>query len=410
MNTSPHTGKVLVVGLGIAGMATANALHRAGWQPTIIERSTERRRGGYFIALAGTGRIAAEHLGILDYLEDRTSGSGKHQVLYRDGRTKPGLGFGDQPGRPWMMVRGDVENAAHQALDPSIEIRFATVPVSIEQDADGVNVVLRDETSGTETTERFELVVGADGVHSSVRRMVFGREEEFAHPMGYAIAAYELSEALPGLPPGQGATISEPGRSFWVFPFKDRLSTALFSFRIDDPKAVRHGDPVEMIRRAYGPEPLGAAMEAALGQLKTADAKLFDSVEQIRMDTWHRGRVVVLGDAAWCVSLYSGLGVTSALAGADLLGAEFAHSSKDVPGVLADWDRKLRPYIEYYRGLGVKQRFFFTAANRGEAIARAGFITLLSSKKIQQLFLGQGRESKASRMRESDIVAATRNA
>jgi 2-polyprenyl-6-methoxyphenol hydroxylase-like FAD-dependent oxidoreductase len=139
--------QALVVGLGISGIATALRLRQIGWTPVIIERATGRRSGGYFIALFGAGRAAAQRLGILDRITDRGA-DGVSFDIDRAGRRRPGLGFEDFPGRPWMTTRGDVEAAGFAALPSDVEIRYATVPTRIEQDADGVTVTLADTAGG----------------------------------------------------------------------------------------------------------------------------------------------------------------------------------------------------------------------------------------------------------------------
>src|SRR4051794_33178211 len=136
-------GRVLVVGMGISGLATASRLHAAGWTPTIIERSPERRGGGYMVALFGAGQIAARRLGLLDGLHNRMSTEPSLDVDRRGGR-RPGFSFGEAPGTPWVMLRGDVEQAAFEALPPEVEVRYGTVPTAISQDGDGVDVTLLD--------------------------------------------------------------------------------------------------------------------------------------------------------------------------------------------------------------------------------------------------------------------------
>lgn len=131
MDTTGTGGRrALVVGMGISGIAAALRLRQIGWTPVIIERGTGRRSGGYFIALFGAGRAAARRLGILDNLIDRGP-EGDAYDIDRAGGRRPGLGFKDFPGRPWMMLRGDVEEAGFAALPFDVEIRYATVPTRI---------------------------------------------------------------------------------------------------------------------------------------------------------------------------------------------------------------------------------------------------------------------------------------
>lgn len=128
------------------------------------------------------------------------------------------------------MMSGDVERGAYEALPDDIEVRFSTVPCMLAQDSEGVDVTLRRSTDGHISRERFSLVVGADGLRSSVRAMAFApHDNEALHSLGCMIAAFELPGDLPGIRQGEGAVLVEPGRPFWVFPFADHPSTVVFS-------------------------------------------------------------------------------------------------------------------------------------------------------------------------------------
>ncbi|MBX6766802.1 MAG: FAD-dependent monooxygenase [Actinomadura rubrobrunea] len=224
--------RCLVVGLGISGIAAAVRLRQIGWEPVIVERAPGRRTGGYFVVLFGAGRAAARRLGFADAIPDRTVPGGRTYIVNRNGDRKPGLSFGDIPGAPPMMLRGDVEQAAFNALPDDVEIRYATRPVKIEQDESGAYVTL--EHGGTTATERFDLVVGADGLRSTVRRLVFGPDEADLHRLGFMIAALALPRPLDGVSPRDGISLFEPGRAMWLFPFADRPQGLLFSYRVDD--------------------------------------------------------------------------------------------------------------------------------------------------------------------------------
>ncbi|MFD7658422.1 FAD-dependent monooxygenase, partial [Actinosynnema sp. NPDC059797] len=357
MSSAPAK-RCLVVGLGISGLATAIRLRQAGWEPVVVERAPGRRPGGYFVALFGAGRAAARRLGFDHAIPDRSVPGGRTFVVSRDGARKPGLGLVDFPGDRRMMLRGDVEAAAFAALPGDVEVRYATRPTRIEQDGSGVDVTL--EHDGATTTERFDLVVGADGLRSEVRRLVFGPHEDHLHRLGYVIAALALPEPLQGIDPRHGLTLFEPGRAMWLFSFADRPQSLLFSYRTDDVDGQFTGRPADRVRAAFGAEPPGPLLGPALDALDTADDFLFDSVEQTRMDSWSCGRVVLVGDSAWCVGLYAGMGVSAGLAGADLLGAALHRHPGDITGALRWWESRLRPYVADYQRAGVNGRFFFT--------------------------------------------------
>ncbi|RKT53641.1 FAD-dependent monooxygenase [Saccharothrix australiensis] len=400
--------RCLVVGLGISGLATAIRLRRIGWEPVIVERAPDRRPGGYFVALFGAGLAAARRLGFDHAIPDRSVPGGRTFTVTRDGDREPGLGFSDLAGDRRMMLRGDVESAAFDALPADVEIRYATWPTRIEQDGSGVDVTL--EHGGVARTERFFLVVGADGLRSTVRRLVFGPHERHLHRLGYMTAALALPGPLGGAPPRDGISLFEPGRALWLFPFVDRPHSLLFSYRTDDVDGQFTGRPADRVRAAFGPEPAGPLLGRALDELDDADSFLFDTVEQARMAAWSSGRVVLVGDSAWCVGLYAGMGVSAALAGADLLGTALDRHAGDVPGALRSWESRLRPFITGYQRTGVRGRLFFTPDNQRQIALRS--ITARGTRLpvIGDALRSLRSRSRVNRERDFDIARGSSSA
>ena len=365
----PGAGRVLVVGMGVSGIAAATRLHAAGWTPVMVERAAQRRRGGYFIGLFQAGMIAADRLGILDHLHDRNPGSVSY-LIDRGGRKLRTISMKDLPGRPWLMLRGDVEHASFAALPADVEVRYGTVPTAIVEDDDGAAVTLLNTQDGQSTTERFDLVVGADGLRSTVRSLVFGPHERYLNRLGYMVAAFEFPGTPAGLQPGESVQLVEPGRAMWVFAFADHNPTIMISYKTDDVDAEFTYSAPQRIREIFSDRPLGTTLTDVLDVLDHADNVLFDSAEQVHLPSWHRGRVVLLGDAAWCVTLYAGMGVSAGLIGADLLGELLERHPGDVATALSEWEDGLRPYIDEYQAVGIKQRAFFVPDTPGQVRLR----------------------------------------
>lgn len=396
--------RALVVGLGVSGMATAVRLRQIGWDPVVIEKAPGRRSGGYFVMVFGAGRASAERLGILDEMPDRSAAGGAHFEIDRLGNRRRAVGFGDVPGGPRRMLRGDVEQAVFDALPEDVEIRYSTVPTRIAQDTDGVDVTLLNTADATSTTERFDLVVGADGLRSTVRALVFGSPQRYLHRLDHTIAAFQLSKQVSGLDPEDGVTMVEPGRAMWVFSFAGRLPTVLLTHRSSDLDPQVRQTPAQRFRAVFGPEPVGKILGQVLTELENADQVVFDSVEQVRMDRWHNGRVVLVGDSAWCVTLYSGMGVSAGLAGAELLGTMLQRHSNDIGRALTDWERRLRPFIKYHQRNGMSQRVFFNPANWREVLQRK-----MLTRGVRYPVLGplvRRLRLKGARMKQLDIAAS----
>ncbi|WP_438022415.1 FAD-dependent monooxygenase [Sorangium sp. So ce233] len=403
MTTSAtHGRRVLIVGLGIAGIATALRLHRAGWEPVIIERAPERRKSGYFIALFGTGQASSRRLGVLEAMGNRKHPQTKTYEVDRANRRRKGMTFADVPGEPRMLLRGDVENALFNALPEQVEIRFSTVPTGMDPGDRGVGVTTTHTKTGETVTEHFDLVVGADGMRSTVRKLVFGPHEDFLYPLNYMIGAAILSEPVRGYHLHDGLVLAETGRSAWVFPFADHNPGVLFSYHVDDIDAQFRRTPIESLRKAYGPEPEGPVLRQLLDDFAAADEYLFDSVNQVRMNRWHKGRVVLVGDAAWCLTLYSGMGASTGMAGSELLGNMLEKYPDDVGRALVAWEEKLRPFIASLQADGLRMRALFTPSGEAQRILRAAFVRLASSPVTRPIFR---RLTINDQLKMRDIVA-----
>ncbi|WP_217129210.1 FAD-dependent monooxygenase [Streptomyces sp. AC558_RSS880] len=362
--------RALVVGLGIAGMSAAIGLRRAGWTPVIVERAPERRTGGYFVGLFPEGRQAAVDLGIADHLHtrnpERAAGTNAWSVDRR-GRRRPALGFLDQPGGPAAVLRGDIEAALWQSIT-GVEVRFATTPVEITEGPAEVRVLLENAGTGKQYRESFDLVVGADGMRSSVRRIAFGPHEDHLTTWNAMICAFQLKEQVPTYEASDSIIIARAKRAVWVFGLADHAPTALLTYRTRDIQEQFSGSRVERLRAVFSgmDDPV---VRHVLDSLEEAPDHLFDSVHQVRMPRWSTGRVVLVGDAAWCMNLYSGMGSSSSLRGGAALGAALQEHPDDLAAALDAWEAGLRPFItKHQRTARLKQQMFVPSSRRAEAL------------------------------------------
>jgi 2-polyprenyl-6-methoxyphenol hydroxylase-like FAD-dependent oxidoreductase len=335
------TGKrtAIVVGAGIAGLAAALRLHRAGWRAVVVERAPARRSSGYMLNLIGSGYDALERLSLLPALAERDLGAFTSVLVRADGSAKftvpQAIVEAAQGMRAMSVFRGDLESVLFAAVADTAEFRFGTTVTAVAQDRDGVTA-----TFSNGSTERADLLIGADGLHSGVRRLVFGEESDFRVDLDHMVGAFPLRRVPPGLAEGSGTTFIGPHRTAAVINLGPGRSSAFFAYR--GPATDLERGPAAALGEAFGD--LGGGVPDALAQLREDPrGAYFDSVSQIRMDSWSEGRVVLLGDAAWCVTLFAGYGAGLALSGADALGDALEHD--DLPAALATWEARLRPEI-----------------------------------------------------------------
>ncbi|MFF0310837.1 FAD-dependent oxidoreductase [Streptosporangium sp. NPDC004379] len=349
--------RAIIIGAGIAGLAAALRLKQAGWDTLVAERAPERRSGGYGVTFGGIGHDGAERMGILPALRRRAFVT--RELVYRkpDGEPRFTLSgpviAATMGARSFNILRGDIEAVLHEAAGDSAAIRFGTTITAVDQDDETVRVTLSDGT-----VEHADLLIGADGLHSATRALVFGPEEDYRLDMGHRVAVYMLGERPAGLPDGVTGTISAGGRTFAMMSVGDGRTAAFFGYRSDLGRPQRSP---EELHEVYGD--MGWLVPQALEGLKIADSVYFDTISQMVVDRWSRGRVVLLGDAAWCVTLFAGYGSSLAVGGADLLGAALERRPGDVPAALTEWEARLRPEAERKQRLGRRVRGVYAPRN-----------------------------------------------
>ncbi|MET7865007.1 FAD-dependent oxidoreductase [Micromonospora taraxaci] len=352
--------RAVIVGAGIAGLATALRLARDGWHPLVVERSPTRRSGGYLVNLLGTGYDAAEGLGLVPALSDRALGPFTTVLVRADGRPKltvpAAVAEAALGPRTMTVFRGDLETALYEAVRDRVEIRFGTTVSTIDSTDDRVRISLSDGT-----TEDVDLLVGADGVHSATRTATVGPDHRVDLP--YVVAAFPLAHPVTGVSESSATTFIGPGRTAAIVNLGPGRSSAFFTYRCADPARELERGPVDAIRATFGD--LAGGVPEAIRHLQTDPAgAYFDRVSQVHSPRWSAGRTVLLGDAAWCVTLFAGHGAALALAGADQLGTALRRHGDDVPSALADWETGLRPEVVKRQALARRGMYQYAPPSR----------------------------------------------
>jgi 2-polyprenyl-6-methoxyphenol hydroxylase-like FAD-dependent oxidoreductase len=335
---------VLISGAGIAGPTLAFWLKAAGFAPTIIEHAPVLRAGGYVVDFWGLGYEIGERMGLIPLL-DRV-GYHMQELRIVDDSGKRRAGFGIRAlreltgGRFVTVARSDLSRLLFETIKDKVEVVFGDEIIGLREDANGVQVQF-----GNSRSRRFDLVVGADGLHSRVRGLVFGSEERFEKQLGYVAAAFEVHGYRPR-DEDVYVIYGEPSLMLGRVALRD--DRTLFLFVLADPfDPLRPTKSLEeqkaMLRERYGQ----AKWECprALGELERTEDLYFDRVSQIRMNPWSKGRVALVGDAAFCVSLMAGQGSALAMTAAYVLAGELAKADGQYNIAFDNYERILRDFI-----------------------------------------------------------------
>lgn len=341
---------MLVVGASIAGPALAHWLRRWGAEVTVVERMPELRPGGQAVDARGVAREVIGRMGLAAAVRAACTDTAGAHTVDADGQVLETFRAEDDGGDGYIadieILRGDLSRVLYDDTRDGVEYVFGDWVAELAQDVDGVDVVFAGGAR-----RRFDLVVGADGLHSAVRAMVFGPHERFLRHLGHVLAFYSVPNEF-GLDRWL-LEYQEPGRSALLRPVQDATrAMAMFGFASPDFD-VDHRDVAAQKRllreRVAG---LGWLTPDVLAHLDDAPDFYLDQVAQVVMDRWSSGRVGLLGDAAFSSSPLSGQGTGLALVGACVLAGELAAAGWDPDTGFARYEARMRPFVEANQEIG----------------------------------------------------------
>ena len=380
--------KIAINGCGIAGPALAFWLLRAGHEPVLIEQASQLQSGGYVIDFWGVGYDIAEKMGLIPRLKE--VGYQVGEVRFVDSRGRRRAGFSTDVfrrmtrGRFTSIRRSDLATALYSALEGRVETIFGDSIASIEECGDRLEVSFDRANPRT-----FDLVVGADGLHSRVRRIMAGPEEEFETGLGLHVAAFEVTGYHPR---DELAYVSHtrPGRQISRFSMRGDRTLFLFVFRdeqLHGPVPTSDKSYKAALHRVFDTDSWEAP--EILAQMDAADDIYFDRVSQIKMNTWTRGRTALVGDAAACVSLLAGEGSGLAIAEAYVLAGELARAGCDYSTAFAAYQARLMPLLRLKQESAKKFASAFVPRSGFGLVMRNLAVTLLRIPSIADLLIGR---------------------
>ncbi|OMC39010.1 hypothetical protein A5740_02930 [Mycobacterium sp. GA-1841] len=383
--------RIAINGAGVAGAALAHWLHRIGHSPTLIERAPAFRTGGYMIDFWGIGYRVARAMGIEPVIRNAGYDVQSVRSLGSDGRINAELRvdvFRRMIGDDFTSLpRGELAAAIYRTIEDVVPTVFDDSIAGIDQHGDGVRVTFENRSA-----DNFDLVIGADGLHSTVRRLVFGPEERFEHYLGCKVAACVVDGHRPGATSDAYVTYSVPGRQIGQFTLHGDRTMFLFVFR------DQHDDagltPKQQLHKQF--DDAGWESRQILAAVDDVEDLYFDVVSQIRMPRWSQGRVLVIGDAAGCISLLGGEGTGLAITEAYALAGELTRADGDHHLAFDRYESLLRPFIEGKQAGAERMLGFFATRTRfGLWFRDVALRAMNLGRPIAGLFAGTVRDDIA---------------
>ena len=389
--------RVLISGAGIAGPTLAYWLAQYGIESTIVEAAPRLRTGGYVIDFWGAGFELADRMGLLPEITRQGYKVREVRVVNERGERVSGFptdAFSRATGGHYItLARSTLGAAIFDKIVGQVETIFDDSVAGIEQTEKSVRVTFERGAQ-----RDFDLVVGADGLHSNIRKLVFGPQDQFEYYLGYKVAAFETA----GYRPRDELVYvlyTEVGQQVGRFTLRDDRTLFLFTFadeRRDDAEAGDAHAQKALLRKRFGSS--GWECPQILDRLDASDDLYFDRVSQIRMDPqqglWIRGRVTLAGDAASCVSLLAGQGSALAMIAAYILAGELHRANGDYASAFARYQELFAPFVLNKQKAALRFAGTFAPKSKTSLFVRNQIMKLLTISWVADLTFGRDLSDK----------------
>ena len=335
---------ILISGASIAGPALAFWLRRYGFHPTIVEQAPALRPGGYAVDFRGASLRVLERMGLLAEVQRMQTRIGAITIVDRDNKKVASMPDGFTSGE-LEILRGDLARIFHDATRATTEYIFDDSIAGMVESDTAVDVQFQNGDR-----RRFDLVVGADGLHSKVRSLAFGEEAGFVRYLGCYVSIFTIPNYL--ALHRSGLYYGTLGKKVGIFSGGDpREASASFFFSTEPLNYDRRDTEQQkrILRDHFQQE--GWEVPRLLEMMETAPDFYFDSASQVKMNRWSSGRSVLLGDAAYCASPLSGMGTGMAVVGAYVLAGELAAADGDYALAFDRYESLMRVFVQKCQGI-----------------------------------------------------------
>lgn len=378
--------RVLISGAGIGGLTLAYFMHKNGYQPIIIEKASSLRDGGYMIDFFSSGISVAEKMNIIDQLKERNHNS---NIIFQE--NEKGIkqlnlnlsGFrAAVKGKLFNFLRTDLSDVLYEKIKGKVEIRFSTTIETITQNEKEVVVSFNNGTQ-----ETFHVLVGADGLRSNVRAKIYPSEKVEKLYLGYYVCAVEHNVHM-NVNKGEVIAMLCPKRQIMTYDTGNGVSNSLFVFQSEKLKYLTTAEEVEVLKKEFAD--FASPVPEIIDEAAKKEKLFFDQVTQIRIhDKWHKNRTVLIGDAAFCITLLSGQGSSMAMTSAYVLSENLRKCGDNVEQAFENYEKELRPMIETMQKKALKNAATYVPSTRFNLWIRNLFAPLIFKKIFSPLLIKQ---------------------
>lgn len=336
--------RALISGGGIAGLTLAYWLAQDNWDISIVERAPAMRTDGYMIDFFGGGWAVAERMGLVEKMEQI-----RYPIASLQYVNASGIPYLTVPvesvkhaldGRYTFLLRSDLVRLLRDVVGgQGLEVMHGNSVLAIEDDGSGVSVSFEDGGR-----DRYDIVIGADGVHSGVRRLVFGDDREFMRPLPYALAAFHIPHRYDSQ--DRYAIYVEPGRQLMLYPHDDGSSDTIFIFAHSGRDLPMDGRKDLLVKTYKG---AGWIVGKVLGDVREEDITFLDTLDQTRMPAWSKGRVVLSGDSCACMTILAGQGASMAMEESYVLAKQLKIHGSNYSEAFRAYESLVRPEVEKHQ-------------------------------------------------------------
>lgn len=379
---------ILISGAGIAGPCLAYWLLRFGFEPVLLERAPRLRSGGYIVDFWGLGFEVAERMDLLPELRRVAYAIDEVRIVNERGRKTGGFSvdvFRNLLGDRFVSIlRSDLSRLIYKLIDGKARIIFGDSVFAVEQDQSSVRVTFQ---SGR--VERFDLLIGADGLHSAVRSAIFGPQSQFENYLGYYAASFDTDGYRPR---DEQAYVgfAAPGRQVSRYSLRGDRTVFFFAFASKTKLPVGSHETTaqkEILRRTFSKD--AWECPAILARMDQSEDLYFDSVSQIVMKSWTKARVALVGDACFCPSLLAGQGAALAMAAAYILAGELAKAGGNHQIAFPAYEQMLRPLMDSKQHAARRFAASFAPRTRIGIFLRNRATELMTHSWVAERFMGR---------------------